>query len=203
MLCIWYLFTKYFILNLDIILFLFFTDSVLICLCISFLIKRVFKNRFILIWVIYSSDNLLVSMVSMVSKQVSMVSKQTLQFPSVVSGICSLLCHQHMQSHFVEPSNPTIPLSSEKFLAEVRECFYEAKFCTACSVNWCYNNLCKHVKSDLFYFIVQTHEGILEKMSYPIHRPDIFRWKTTKTKTPGNNKASKISSLTQFFTDLA
>ncbi|XP_016427094.1 coiled-coil domain-containing protein 191-like [Sinocyclocheilus rhinocerous] len=25
-------------------------------------------------------------------------------------------------------------------------------------------------------------------MAYPMHRPDIFRWKTTKTKTPGSNK---------------
>ncbi|XP_050954672.1 coiled-coil domain-containing protein 191 [Labeo rohita] len=25
-------------------------------------------------------------------------------------------------------------------------------------------------------------------MAYPIHKPDIFRWKTTKTKTPGSNK---------------
>ncbi|KAF4095866.1 coiled-coil domain-containing protein 191 [Onychostoma macrolepis] len=25
-------------------------------------------------------------------------------------------------------------------------------------------------------------------MAYPIHRPDIFRWKTTKTKTPGSRK---------------
>ncbi|XP_052452152.1 coiled-coil domain-containing protein 191 [Carassius gibelio] len=25
-------------------------------------------------------------------------------------------------------------------------------------------------------------------MSYPMHKPDLFRWKTTKTKTPGSNK---------------
>lgn len=35
------------------------------------------------------------------------------------------------------------------------------------------------------------HAHVQATMASPIHRPDIFRWKTTKTKTPGSNKASK------------
>ncbi|XP_073686940.1 coiled-coil domain-containing protein 191 [Garra rufa] len=30
-------------------------------------------------------------------------------------------------------------------------------------------------------------------MAYPIHRPDIFRWKTTKTKTPGNSNKVQLN----------